>query len=96
MTDRQAIVEVMARAMAPDVFRQPRVNLYKPAYDNAYAAAEAALAALDAAGYVVVPKEPTAQMCDAGQRAICHFVVPAMNTEYAYRAMLAASQGEKP
>jgi hypothetical protein len=48
--------------------------------------ADSLLEALDAAGYVIVPKEPTREMLRAGVR------VGVAPMEFIYRAMLAASQ----
>lgn len=42
---RRAVLEKMARAIEPETFKLPRINLYKQDYDRAYQKAEAALAA---------------------------------------------------
>lgn len=39
--------EIVAQTIAPEVFECPKINLNKPAYDRAYARAQAAITALD-------------------------------------------------
>jgi hypothetical protein len=58
--------------------------------------ADSLLEALDAAGYVIVPKEPSEEMISAGERA-GHYarsnpVICENDADACYRAMLAASQ----
>lgn len=54
------------------------------------------IAALDAAGYAIVPKEPTKAMIEAGRGGVCLYHPDDFNSaeaaEESYRAMLAASQ----
>jgi hypothetical protein len=63
----------------------------------AHVAAEAALAAIRAAGWAVVPVEPTEEMLDIGTS---HIFQPGVTWQKcasdAYRAMLAAAPGVKP
>lgn len=49
------------------------------------------LAAIDAAGWAVVPKEPTEEMSLAGSRALCERMECTCDEIPIYRAMLAAS-----
>lgn len=93
MTD---IVEIMARAMCCDQIEAPDDVLVNKDGKDFYIwethvyAANQVLTALQAAGYVVVPKEPTEAMLQAGR-------VARMNIEGGYggpgpwEAMLAAS-----
>jgi hypothetical protein len=59
-------IERVARAIAPEVFRKPRINLYRDDYERAYAKAQAAIAAIEDTGYRIVPKEATDEMVEAG------------------------------
>jgi len=54
--------------------------------------AEAAIAAICAAGWAVVPVEPTEEMFDAGHASSAH----GHGIVALYRAMLAAAPGVKP
>ena len=54
--------------------------------------ADIALAAIRAAGWAVVPVEPTEEMFDAGHAASAH----GNGIVASYRAMLAAAPGVKP
>lgn len=55
---------------------------------NMHSAATAILAALDAAGFVVVPREPTEAMVDAA------WLAPPISVEKVYRAMIAAQESK--
>lgn len=90
------IVEVMARAIAEA--SDEYTNLWR-LYEKQ---AEIALAALDAAGFAIVPKEPTEAMLQAALNA---YDKPARDfdnddwrAQYVadYRAMLAALKAEAP
>lgn len=57
--------------------------------------AHAVFAALNAAGYAVVPKEPTERMLDAGDNLIPitrSTIMASLNSEAIWRAMVAAAQ----
>lgn len=67
----------------------------EPATVNARA--DAILAALSAAGFAVVPREPTREMIDAGVNAMAALGYIAANEHEViaiYRAMLAIAEGE--
>ena len=49
--------------------------------------------ALTAAGYAIVPREPTGKMMDAGRCAV-HDVWSSRGIKDCYKAMLAASEGK--
>ncbi len=89
MTDREKIVEIMAIAIA----------WFFDENDTPDDAAKAALKALEEAGYVIVPKEPTDEMVSAGQkpnRTIHdHSYLTAHSVETRYKAMIQAAQGEE-
>ena len=69
----KGIVETMARAIEDARFPQcvgfdyPTVGKASERY------AKSAIAALSAAGYVIVPVEPTEAMCDAGAPEVASF-----------------------
>lgn len=89
MTDRDKLIEAMARAAyetAPYI-QLPWEETWRK--DREIARAQAALAAIEANGLVVVPREPTEAMKEAAYDADDeggHF-----NAYVAYRAMLAAA-----
>ncbi len=80
--------DVMARIV------QKRTTNYSELVPGSYALREADdyLAALHAAGFAVVPVEPTPLMKKRGNFALVGWVAPAMHSDDAYRAMLAAAQ----
>ncbi|PWC54630.1 hypothetical protein [Azospirillum sp. TSO22-1] len=88
-------VEAVARALEPETFLLPRLNLYKADYDRDYAAAERAitahLAALADAG-MVVPAFPSDEMIEAGAAMKRQ---PLAQPSDIYRAMLSAHSGER-
>lgn len=91
MTD---LTEVLARAIAPlDWVRLGLADTKASAMrrEQAVDYAKRCLAALDAAGYQIVPKEPTPAMLDA-----VHFSDEALfhgaDVSYAYAAMLEAAR----
>ena len=59
MTDRDKLIEEIARGMAIDAGAYEGPDLHWPAYVDD---AQAALAAIEAAGFAVVPVEPTEAM----------------------------------
>lgn len=86
-------VEVMARVMfhvanGYDTDMSPPFNP-KSKVGMAWTSAAAALSALDAAGFAVVPKEPTEAMLEAGANK---YDGDMNKQERAYRAMLSAAQ----
>lgn len=90
------IVEVMARGMAEGESVPPGITLDWQGYLEE---ARDALSALDAAGYAVVPKEPTPGMYVKGDERIIEFLngTAFVNNESTpatecYRAMLTASK----
>ena len=94
MTD---VVEVMARALDPDIFKFPRINLNKARYDDAFECARAALAVLNEAGYAVGPLNATLEMCRAGHQSDllgCDIPDDECEMYYSrvYAAMLSAAQ----
>jgi hypothetical protein len=74
--DREKVIKVMARSLAPHL-ESPR--------DNGESVAAAALSALEAAGFAVVPVEPTEKMMEAG-------LAKWSNLRDIYAAMLAAAK----
>lgn len=56
------VVEVMAKAIYDDAFTDGHVDEGEVSMKYCRSAAQAALSALDAAGYAVVPKEPQARI----------------------------------
>lgn len=98
-------VEVMAIAIAvSDGWRAP-FNMHDLQFAVYVRRANAALAALDAAGFVVVPKEPTEAMREAAMEVLLFgsniyardddvIVVETATSKAVYRAMLAAAQVE--
>ena len=58
--------------------------------------ADAILAALSAAGWVVVPREATEAMTRAGANEINSWIAPAMHAADTYRAMIAAALPTPP
>ncbi|QDZ10565.1 hypothetical protein [Devosia ginsengisoli] len=81
-------VEVMARAVSKSIYGG------EVTWRQSVPAAEAALSALDAAGFAVVPKEPTQEMWAASGDAIVklgHVHHDAIS-EACYRSMLSAAQ----
>lgn len=92
-TDRAGLVRVMARSVLRISDREWPIDTFPGALLDA----EKILAALEAAGCRVVPVEATAAQYDAAAKEL----VPAMDAQACYRAMLAASpfapqQGDKP
>ncbi len=82
---REELIEAIARAMAEC---EPR---------SLYGDAVAALAALEAAGAVVVPREATHEMADVGTEARWKSAVrDANNVREIWRAMIAASPYAPP
>lgn len=72
--DIEKIVEIGARAMYEELKTDPRFSQMPPWpeiddgwRDNERFKARALLSALTAAGYAVVPREPTDAMCDKGE-----------------------------
>lgn len=51
----------------------------------------ATIAGLRNGSLVAVPREPTKAMKDAGDRALAPWIAPAMHSDAAYRAILAAT-----
>jgi hypothetical protein len=95
MTDRDKLIEAMARAICeyetPESYDDlPEISMIKKYFR---ATAQAALAAIEAAGFAVVPLEPTEAMMRAGDQEMPN---PTCLVS-AYRAMLAAApmQGGK-
>ncbi len=97
MMTRDELIEAMARAVCgaevDDWNREQPGGDLLPAYGPL---ATAALAAIEAAGCVVAPREPTREMVEAGRcRPYCEDDSDAenmdMNTELTWCAMLAAS-----
>lgn len=91
MRDREKIVEVMARS---DATFDGRLYEAMPRSDRERYKdrSSCALSALEAAGYVVVPREPTEAMLEAGNDARLPLGTIEENTIKTYRAMLAASK----
>lgn len=58
---------------------------------NDYDHADAILATLDAAGLVVVPRDPTGNMSEAGWRSLPCNVTKRFIADECYRAMISAS-----
>lgn len=104
MTD---VTEVLARAIREEIVRQYRENerascpagaAYYEEHISPELTAGAGLAALDAAGYQIVPKEPTDLMGAAGLKSYTDktdpdYIAgnPSKWMKPAYRAMLAAA-----
>jgi hypothetical protein len=97
--DEAELVEQIARGimcarpnggcLVTDWQREERQN---PAIERVLSDARAALAAIRAAGWAVVPVEPTEEMFDAGHASSAH----GHGIVALYRAMLAAAPGVKP
>jgi hypothetical protein len=95
-----SVREVIARAIEPDAFDQP------PEFEpwaaqrrvSAYAKARKYLAALDAAGKAVVPKEPTQSMINAAVEYTSYAAdrVYPEDCVNIYHAMLAAAKDATP
>lgn len=49
------MIERVARAIDPETFNLPRINLYRSDYERAYAKARAALQAIDPASTFIHP-----------------------------------------
>lgn len=100
MTDRDKIIEVMARAMCfgktcrrncPDVDHAPCPD----ALSSWQGDAEIMLAALHAKGLAVVPVEPTPEMMIAGLQSMTQRTIHSGSPEIIYRAMLAATNSPR-
>jgi hypothetical protein len=87
------IVEVMARAICdrvgPCSFDRTCAEVGASCREQRITEARAAIAALDAAGFAIVPKEPTEAMVIAGNGTL-----ETVQADDVYRAMLAAAKGE--
>lgn len=60
MMDREQLIEAIARAMEPGLWTDARPRYYVLAWrKKLLAEATEALAAIEAAGFVVAPREPT-------------------------------------
>ena len=81
----EAMVEAVARAIDPEVFTLPKLNLYRPRYDDAFAKARAALAAL---------REPTTKMIIAGGEAQTRSIGSYGEPEVVWWAMIDAAMEE--
>jgi hypothetical protein len=67
MTMRDEIIEAMARAMAAEVGTMLHDEIHWPEFGPGYIeGATAALAAIEAMGFAIVPVEPTPEMEKAG------------------------------
>lgn len=91
MIDSKAdIVEVMARVLITPLFGDLKKDLFGDLKKDPFEEAARILTALEAAGYVTVPREPTEAMLEAGAVAEGdgNLSVQALNI---YAAMLAAS-----
>lgn len=81
--NRAQIIETMARGIA--------VAADWPGFDSHFfPSATASLSALEAAGMVVVPKEPTEAMAEAGWVRLCDHTH--LTAEDIYAAMIKAAQ----
>ena len=103
MSDRQKLIEVMARAIEPHMpaqvkywqeggmMRAKLIGPYDPEYVSPLPAATAALAALEAAGVRLVPMEATGEMIQMAESL--HTIDELTTDEYrrAYKAMIAFS-----
>ena len=94
--NRDTIIEVMARAMLADELTVRPTFTFDPTWqqesDIWLSNANAALAALEAAGVRLVPSEATHKMADVGEEARWQSAVrDANNVREIWRAMLAAS-----
>lgn len=67
---KKQIVEVIARAMLADLGYIDRLSLEQLSSADFLGMAEAAIKAVRASGYVIVPREPTEAMIVAGCRAL--------------------------
>lgn len=85
--------ELLARAIDPNFDNIPKINLYKQRLDDVFYQVDAILAALDAAGLVVVPRPPTEAMCEAGMDYMpgCDPTDCMVKAGVAFEVMLAAS-----
>ena len=90
-------LEVIARALCvdddvdPDDVDYDRTGAGRPNWHCVQGTADAILTALSEKGMVIVPKEPTEAMLDAGDMA---YVGHRARMAGIYRAMLSASDGE--
>ncbi|CAB4140465.1 hypothetical protein UFOVP406_27 [uncultured Caudovirales phage] len=90
---REDMIEAMARA----VWAEMPVERGMGPTASSEIFAQAALSALEAMGCVVMPREPTMAMVEAGLFANENALLPAASCNdmrTAYRAMLAAALGE--
>ena len=108
MSEREKIIETMISAMASSQAKDDegtfeplldQINLSENAMRTVLrAAATDAIAALDAAGYAIVPREPTEAMLEAGSTARCYREdggrdgLTDDNTVATWRAMIAAQE----
>jgi hypothetical protein len=95
--DEADLVECMAKAMQDSVYRGQSKWEYTSKVERYYreAEAEAALTAIRAAGWAVVPVEPTDKMLEAVLRADWASHTDLLWAD-GYRIMLAAAPGVKP
>lgn len=99
MTERENLIEVMARAMLADELTLRPTLTFHPAWEQEsdiwLSNAKAALTALEAAGVRLVPESVTPKMavCLESNFSVCEPAseIHAANWRSAYRAMLAAS-----
>jgi len=97
--DEADLVQCMAKAMHDSVYGGESAWMDVSKIEQSYREmeADAALAAIRAAGWAVVPVEPTEEMLDIGTS---HIFQPGATWHKcagdAYRAMLAAAPGVKP
>lgn len=95
MTDRDKLIEAMARSMALAAGAYEGPELHWLGYEDD---AQAALAAIEANGLVVVPREPTEAMLKAaaaamspGKRPTNRFVSNSEKHRIRYTAMIGAA-----
>lgn len=93
---REKIIDVMASGIFNGTFggtSDPTLADLTAAL--AHSQAKDALTALEAAGYAIVPVEPTERMLDAAKRVFLYSHVSFNDTlRPAYRAMLQSAKGE--
>jgi hypothetical protein len=100
VTDRDKLIEAMARGLCKSEWPSGTERDYDMMWEGWVTDAQAALAAIEANGFAVVPREPTVKMVAAGFH---EYVLRPSGTDgmelidYCYRAMIAAApmQGGK-
>jgi hypothetical protein len=94
MTEGMTMIERVARAINPDAFVDPKTPMRAYRRGVAKRQASAVLDAIEQAGFVIVPREPTRAMREAGYRAMMHTDFTGPQEAACWSAMLSSALSE--